>query len=393
MSLSPDQREQRLEGITATDIAAIVGCHPFRTKLDVFLEKNGQTKPFEGNRRSYWGEILEPMIREQYGIAHGVYVEQVGTIVHPDYPWWMATPDGIVFQSGSRTPDRGLEIKVHSRDAVFFGGLEYGAPGTDEVPVHELLQCAWGIGASKLDRWDLVPFLDGAPEEYVIDRDEELLEMLRDEAERFRADHLATGNPPPPDGSKAWDAYLKRSWKQNLADLVDVNGNADVIGLLDQLRGARAAAAEHLDIANVITQQLKLVIGNNAGIQFTEDGRGKPSKVTWKFSKPRVKQDWRALTAEMREIAALTSSGTAQTIERLLICLQSIGTDTVGRSTRAVITATEAAAAILAIRDALVTIVKAPIDKHETPMAAARPFNVPRHWKKIDTNTDDDKEG
>lgn len=389
MSLSPEQLAQRREGITATDVAAIVGCHPFRTPLDIFLEKTGQTEPFEGNVRSRWGELLEPMIRADYEEAHHVRVEQVGTLVHPDHPWWMATPDGIVYRLRSSVPERGLEIKVHSRDAVIFGGLEYGAPGTDEVPLHELIQCAWGMGASQLDRWDLAAFLDGAPQEYAIDRDDDLLLMLSECADKFRTDHLLTGEPPEPDGSKSWENWLRRRWDKHTADLVVIDAEPDLMGIVANLRTARANAAAQVDIAKVLVQNLKLAIGGSQGLTWTDPDRKKPDKITWKRSKSSIKQDWRALTTELREVAALARSGTAEQVDRLLTCLRSIGGGTVGQSTRATISGADAAATIEAMRDALLAIVKTPIDKYETPIPGARPFVVPRHWKTIET---EDKE-
>lgn len=387
MTLSPDQLAQRLEGVTATDIACIVRLNPFRAPIDVFLEKTGQRPPFDETVRSKWGHLLEKPIRDDYAQIHDVRVEVPGTIVHRTRRWQMATPDGIVYPYGSPTPLRGLEIKAHGRDAVWFGNLVYGDPGTDEVPPHELIQSMWNIDVTGLDRWDLVAFLDGAPIEYIIDRDDELIGMLVEAGEKFFVDHIKTGEPPPPDGSEAWDALLKRRWQKNSEDLISIDDQPEVMRTVLALRDARAAASDLEARCDTLTQQLKNVIKDKAGLTWRELGKKKPQNIMWKRSKASRHTNWIAVMSDMRQAAAMVASGRAAEFERARIVLSSLGAGaSVGSSTRATMTAGELVVLLDSCLSTLTGIAKASTEvTHTTAREGNRPFLAPHGWRSLKT--------
>ncbi len=396
MSLSPDQLAQRLAGMTATDIGAVVGANPFRSPMDVFLEKIGERPPFEETTRSRWGHKLERPIRADYEEIHQVRVEVPGTLFHPAHPWQMATPDGLVYQLNEIEPERGMEIKVHGRDALYFGNLHYGDPGSDDVPPHELLQCAWNMQVTGLPRWDLVAFLDGAPVEYIIDRDDELNAILVEKAERFFVDHVQTGTPPEPDGSDAWDAFLKRKWKTNTLDLIQLADAPEIEALLGPLQDARAELARLEDVRDAIQQKIKLAIGDKSGVTWKDAGRKKPSTISWKRSKSRRVVDYMAVLGDMRQSAALVAAGKAESFERALRALGSHGAGApVGTSSQAFITAGEIVELLTLCRTTLLDINRSSTEPARTKIVDGnRPFCVPRHWKasKSDRKTDDDNQ-
>ncbi len=361
MSLSPDQLADRIGGISGTDIAALIGCHPYKRPVDVFLEKTGQAVPFKENVRSRWGTILEPKIREDYEERHDVTVEVPGTLTHPKLPWYVGSPDGVVYPRRSRNPSRGIEIKCHGRDVITFGGLEYGQPGSDEVPPHELCQAMWYMPLTGLDVFDLVAFIDGVPVEYVIHRDDDLIDTMIESAERFLVDNLRKGIEPPADGSPAWDRWLNRKWKTNRPALELIDDDQAARELVDQLRSARAALADAENHADVVTQAVKIRIGDGAGLSWRDAGMLKPDKVTWKRSKDGERDDWRKTAQEMRLIAATVAILTTIDLDQATQALRSIATLPVA------------------------TI----------PVPGKRPFNVPRSWKspKPESTGTDTQEG
>lgn len=370
MSLSPGQLAQRLQGITATDIAAIVGVHPQRSPLQVWLEKTGRATPFAGNKRTKWGALLEGPIRDEYEERHQVRVEVPGTLQHPQHAWWLATPDGLVYRHRQRYPESGLEIKVHGREAVIFGGLEYGAPGTDEVPTHELLQCEWGMGATGLQRWGLVAFLDGAPNEYTIHRDDELLEMMSEAALRFHFDHVLAGVPPPPDGSEAWTEWLASRWKKNTNDFVQLAAGDPRLDLIWALRDSLASEREAEQRALVAIQKIKEEIGETSGFMFRESDRPKLSKVSWRRSRDGERVNWSASYSGMKEAVALVAAAHRMEILQLVDALRE------GASLEQQARTAELLGGII---NAMELIAKA--DKKMTPVSGPRPFLKPRHWK------------
>lgn len=382
MSLSPQQLYDRSLGLTSTDMAAVLRVHPYRTPLHVFLEKIGAAPPFVENVSTKWGEKLEPLIRSDYEERFDVVVEIQGTHRHPKIPWWMATPDGLVFRRGARVAERGLEIKVHDRDAQWFGGLVYGPPGSDEVPPHELIQCAAGMGATGLQMWDLVAFLGGRPVDYTIVRDEDLLEMMREEGERFFVDHVKARVEPPHDGSAAWDAYLKRKWKKNTDELVRIDNNPDVLALIAELRSARGDEADAQARKTRVQQRIKNLIADRAGFVWFDEETNKDAKVTWKRNKDGLREDHKATIIELKNRAGLFASANADIAMTAADAMRDLEDDKIaGVPARDIARFIDEVFAVVREISQMPTITKV--------VQGARPFNVPRFWK---SRRDEDKD-
>lgn len=353
MSLSPEQLAQRKDGITATDVAAIAGLHPYRSAIDVFLDKTDRATPFTGNDRTKWGNILETPIREDYAERHGVRVEVPGTLEHPTVTWAKATPDGICYLPRQSRPRNGLEIKTHS----FRTADQYGDPGTDEVPPHELVQCAWNMFVSGLDNWDLVAFIDGQPAEYRIVRDDDLIEMLRSSAERFLVDNIRKDVPPEPDGSESYNNYLSTAYPHKLPDLISIDDRPEAMALVRHLRMVREQLAHTETEVEIITQNLKAIIGTGAGLEWADPaGKKGRAHITYKVSKDGSTTDWqaawRSLVTEAQLALSVVRGDPMEKYEIFVDALTNIADE--NRS----------------------------ISSYTTPVSGTRRFNVPRSWSK-----------
>lgn len=326
--LTADQLALRRQGITATDVAALSGVHPYRAPINVYIEKTGDAPAFVENERVRWGNLLEPLIRQDYARRHRVDVVEPGTLQHAQHDWAMATPDGVALLAA--LPVRGLEIKTHGVRVA----EQYGEPGTDQVPGYVLVQCAWNLYVSGLDRWDVVGFWDNQPHDFQISRDEELIGQLVEVAERFRRDHLVPRRPPVADGSRSFADYLSRRHPQQTADLLSIDDQPEVRRLIDELRVHRELAASSEHIVAVEEQRVKAIIGDHEGITWTEGG--KMHKITWKASKDRATTDVRAVIADLE---ASLSPEQQQTLRELT-------------------------------------------EHHTTTKTGARTFRVPNHWNR-----------
>lgn len=358
--LTEEQLALRRSGITATDVAKIVGQSPYGCAEDVRLDKMGVGRPFIPNERVKWGNLLEGPIRDDYAQRHGVDIvsgDDIGTLTHPTEPWAMATPDGIVHipwekpqvrllnldRNGNR-PIRGWEGKTHTS---WLSHL-YGDPGSDVVPPWEFIQCAWNIWVCsahygiQIDRWDLTVFLDGLPVDYTIHRDSELELALVEASRQFHEVHVLGGEPVPPDGSEAYSEILALRWpKHEPGEIIEATAeHLETIGRLKTLRDHRKELEESEEAAK---QQLKLAIGSAEAIQWAEGAKTK--KITWKRSRDSERIDYKALSEDLRgliersELDAMTPGEIAEELDRL---------------------------------EALRSYVK----------PGSRPFNVPRGWSK-----------
>jgi putative phage-type endonuclease len=366
MSLSPDQLHRRLAGITATDVAAICGVHPQRSAISVWMEKRGEAPPWVDTDRTIWGDILEAPVRADYARRHGVRVEEPGTLEHPDAPWMMATPDGVAYPVGGTDPMNGIEIKCHTIRLAHL----YGAPGTDEVPPHELAQCAWNMAVTGLVRWDLVAFIDNQPREFVIDRDDEVIEGLRERAERFLVDNVRGGVPPDPDGSDAYDDWLKARWTKNTGDLIDIDADPDLLAMLSRGKAIREEEAALDDELQALKQALKARIGDKAGLTWRDDGRD--LKLTWKRSKPTKRVDHAGMARDAWQGAALIASGHRADVATIATGLRAAGD---------VATRDRAAALLEKLHAALVEIGARSETGYTTEIPGNRPLTWPRTWK------------
>jgi putative phage-type endonuclease len=295
--LTEEQIATRRKGITATDMAALSGVHPYRRPINVYMDKMGKAPPFEENERVRWGNILEPVIRNDYAKRKGLYVREIGTVTHESHKWAMATPDGIAYRNELMdSPLHGLEIKTHSVRV----GAGYGQPGTDRVPGYILVQVAWNMFVSGLRRWDVVAFVDGVPRDYTVHYDEALVSDLYDIGRSFLTNHVEKETPPPPDGSESYSSYLSRILDQRKDDYVSLNDNKDAMDAVAKLRELRALIRDKSQQEEQLIQSLKVICGEHAGLEWTEksdDGKPTKQKITWKRSKDGKSTDWEAVAS------------------------------------------------------------------------------------------------
>ena len=63
-------REQWLElrrrGIDGSDASVILGLNPWKTQMDLWLEKTGEFTEDEDNEKMYWGRILEDIVAQEF---------------------------------------------------------------------------------------------------------------------------------------------------------------------------------------------------------------------------------------------------------------------------------------------------------------------------------------
>ena len=90
----------RVGKITASRVGAILALSKYRSAEDVMRgmvrEALGAPSEFTGNDATRYGQAHERDALDAYTFATGRTVEPMPLIVHPDYPWLAASPDGAV---------------------------------------------------------------------------------------------------------------------------------------------------------------------------------------------------------------------------------------------------------------------------------------------------------
>lgn len=283
----PTWKEERRKGIGGSDAAAILGLSPWKSAMDVWLDKMGMAEESADPNRQFLldlGNDLEPVIAKLYEreTKRSLYTPMMQRIVHPTEKFLAGTPDRLV-----KGELRGVELKSENQ---FMD--EFGDPGTDEVPYHYLIQCAHYMAVTRFPVWDVALLHGGAAFSiYTIERD---LGLERDMIDQLRAwwdEHIIGQKPPEVDGSSAWKVYLRKKFPADILPVKDVD--EETLVLVNRLRAIRRANEQLSGVEAQIETRLKLVIGEHEGIQ------GEFGKITWKRSKDRNQVDWEKAFSEL----------------------------------------------------------------------------------------------
>lgn len=186
--LSPEQIQARLTGIGGSDAAAALGLNPYRSAIDLWLEKRGEAPPFEGNAPTRWGQLLEPAIRQEYAEKTGRVVRlPTETLRHPELPFMLAHPDGVT----------DCARLYEGKCARFPDG--WGEPGSDQIPQHYLIQVQHNMLVVGVVIADVAVLIGGNDFRlYEVPADPELQEMIvAGEADFWQ--RVETERQPEPD--------------------------------------------------------------------------------------------------------------------------------------------------------------------------------------------------
>ena len=223
---------RRRRGITATDAAALLGYHPWRTPLAIWLDKVSPVDdpPTFAMLR---GRALEPVLAAEYGRQTGAHMEKPPLLLaHRDHPLCLASLDWL-----AHTPDTTVPVECkteHDRDRA----REWWDGGT---PDYYAAQVLWQLAVTGLDTGVLFADVLGRFETRTIRRDPEW------EAEaipRLLAwwDGFVVGSTPPPLDPYRDYVLLNRVWQPEPG--VEVEATDAVMGAVHAYAVLRGKAAE-----------------------------------------------------------------------------------------------------------------------------------------------------
>lgn len=222
----------RQKFLGGSDIGAILGVSPWKTPVDIYLEKTGQAiaaAPDPDKEKLFRrGKRLEPvvleMLLEERGIETLVRNERYVDAV---YPFMACEVDGEAIVEGEHV---NLEAKTSHPFARKFWGEE----GTDEIDISYTAQALWGMGITGRKRC-IFAVLVGSDTllTFEVKRDDELIAQMRARAVAFWNDHVLAGVPPQP--LNVFDTYkLFRK-----APSSKVEATPEVIALCQDLERAK----------------------------------------------------------------------------------------------------------------------------------------------------------
>jgi putative phage-type endonuclease len=273
----------RRQGIGSSDAAAAVGLNPYKSPLELWMEKTGRDgnlpkiNPQDEESPMYWGTLLEPIVAAHYTKRTGNRVRRINAVLqHPDpiLPWMLANIDREVIGSS--------EVQILECKTAGINGARLWQEG---VPEYVQLQVQHQLAVTGKLAADVAVLLGGQHLEiHRIERDEALIVRLI-ELERHFWQFVETDTPPPADGSESADLALRCLHPQDNGQHLDFTHDRNLSATFADWQAVRQTLAEHEKLEAAFKQTLQQAMGNATRATF-ETGA-----VTWKKAKDSVVLD------------------------------------------------------------------------------------------------------
>lgn len=243
--------KDRQTGIGGTDAAAILGMSPWKTPLQVYLEKIGEAKPLEPSDAMKWGNLLEEPISAEYERETGRKVRKVEEkLVHKDHPFIVGHIDRAV-DAVDGEPKRILEVKTSARREG------WGDSGTDDVPDQYLVQVQHYMAITGAEIADIAALIGGNDLRiYHVKRDDKLIEVLLQKEVNFWKVHVEPRVPPDPITS----ADCNTRWLGGSGTVVASAVDIERVNRLVEIRDAVANMSKEVEELQLA---LKTTLGPN----------------------------------------------------------------------------------------------------------------------------------
>ena len=283
----------RKQGIGSSDAAAAVGLNPYKSPLELWLEKTGResttpTSQEDEESPTYWGTLLEPIVAAHYTKRTGNRVRKVNAVLQhrdPDKPWMLANIDREIVG----VP----EVQILECKTAGINGARLWKEG---VPEYVQLQVQHQLAVTGKAAADVAVLLGGQELQiHRIERDDLLIDKLITlEAQFWR--YVETDTPPPADGSDSADRALRCLYPTDSGAVLDFSADRPMSALFSDLISVRQTLSRDAELESRLKQAIQERMGDASRAIF-ETG-----EVTWKRSKDSSVLDIASLTADHPEL-------------------------------------------------------------------------------------------
>lgn len=257
----------RRKGIGGSDASVIMGKNPYRSILQLWEEKTGKLPVTDdGNEYTYWGNVMEPIIRKEFMNRTGLKVRQKhAMIIHKDYPYLFADVDGIV------TDERGEKCIFEAKTASQYKAEQW----EDGVPEEYILQVQHYLEVCGMDKAYIAALIGGNKFVFhTIYRDDELIRNLISREKEFWEGCVLTGTEPVMDDSDATRDYLNQKYSDPIEGSIQLQ--EDMKSVLAEYQDVDCKIKELEKQKTGFANQIKAAMGEY------ETGEVDGTVVSWK---------------------------------------------------------------------------------------------------------------
>jgi len=276
---------ERKNYLGGTDLAAICGLSPYRTALDVYLDKTSDNIAEETNAAMRWGNLLEDVVAKVYSEDTGYSVSiEPNTIYHHEYSFLGANIDRWV---GDK------EYVLECKTAGFNKNKEWGDSGTDQIPESYLVQVAYYASICDVPKVDIAVLIGGQDFRiYSYVRNKELEDKLIKIACNFWHNHIEKRIPPKCVNTKdTFNLFPQSNYQEIVAE-------DNIIQKWEELKAAREEESRIADTIEKLKTDIQEFMRD---YDVLIDIQGNVI-ATWKNTAPRSFFDLKRFKDEAKEM-------------------------------------------------------------------------------------------
>ena len=292
----------RRQGIGSSDAAAAVGLNPYKSQLQLWMEKTGRdgalpvVDPNDDQSPMYWGTLLEPIVAAHYTRRSGHRVRRVNAVLqHPEHSWMLANIDREVVGASDVQI---LECKT--------AGIHGARLWRDGVPEYVQLQVMHQLAVTGKQAADVAVLLGGQElQVFRIERDDTLIAQLITLEQQFWG-YVERDQEPPADGSASAELALRCLYPRDSGTTLDFSTDLEMSGVFSDLLAVREVITTQTALESQLKQRIQQRMGEATRAVF-EIG-----EVSWKRSKGGTSLDTTQLVKDNPELAqayAVTKPG------------------------------------------------------------------------------------
>jgi len=283
----------RRGGIGSSDAAAAVGLSPYKSPLELWLEKTGRkdSPDLSQSEAVFWGTTLEAIIANVYAHRSGNIVRRVNAVLqHPEHRFMLANLDRAVGSDGV------LEVKTAGGHSSQFW--------EDGVPEHYQCQVLHQLAVTGKVWADVAVLIGG--QDFRIYRIERNEAQIADLIERETAfwEMVESDVQPAVDGSESSGSALSFLYPRDSGLELDCTESPELNKTFHRLLQVRSELGSLELYESLLRQQLQSAMGEATAARFA-GGRisWKCAKDSTRFDMPRFQSEHSDLVTQYQQIS------------------------------------------------------------------------------------------